>query len=67
MARRGSISGRRRRRMPRVPDAPLYLAGMANRVMDVVLDSGLRRSQLLIQSFIPANLDVAKRRMPRVP
>ena len=33
--------------------------------MDVVLASGLPRSQLLIQSFIPANLDVAKRRMPR--
>jgi glycerophosphoryl diester phosphodiesterase len=39
----------------------------ANRVMTVVLASGLRRSQLLIQSFIPANLDVAKRRLPRVP
>jgi glycerophosphoryl diester phosphodiesterase len=39
----------------------------ANRVMNVVLASGLRRSQLLIQSFIPANLDVAKRRLPRVP
>jgi glycerophosphoryl diester phosphodiesterase len=39
----------------------------ANRVMDVVVAAGLPRSQLLIQSFIPANLDVAKRRMPRVP
>jgi glycerophosphoryl diester phosphodiesterase len=39
----------------------------ANRVMDVVLDSGLPRSQLLIQSFIPANLDVARRRLRRVP
>ena len=39
----------------------------ANRVMNVVAESGLPRSQLLIQSFIPANLDVAKRRMPRVP
>ena len=35
--------------------------------MDVVIASGLPRSQLLIQSFIPANLDVAKRRLPRVP
>lgn len=40
--------------------------GYANRVMDVVVAAGLRRSQLLIQSFIPANLDVAKRRMPHV-
>jgi glycerophosphoryl diester phosphodiesterase len=39
----------------------------ANRVMDVVAASGLARSQLLIQSFLPANLDVARRRMPRVP
>jgi glycerophosphoryl diester phosphodiesterase len=39
----------------------------ANRVMDVVLDSGLPRSQLLIQSFIPANLDVARRRLRGVP
>jgi hypothetical protein len=35
--------------------------------MDVVAASGLPRSQLLIQSFIPANLDAAKRRLPRVP
>jgi hypothetical protein len=33
----------------------------------VVIASGLPRRQLLIQSFIPANLDVAKRRLPRVP
>lgn len=38
----------------------------ANRVMDVVIAAGLRRSQLLIQSFIPQNLDVAKRRLPGV-
>jgi glycerophosphoryl diester phosphodiesterase len=37
--------------------------GYANRVMDVVEATGLPRSQLLIQSFIPANLDVAKRRI----
>jgi glycerophosphoryl diester phosphodiesterase len=52
--------------VPTDPDwdtTPAY----ANRVMDVVLDSGLPRSQLLIQSFIPANLDVARRRLPRVP
>src|SRR5215213_4790523 len=40
--------------------------GYANRVMDVVKATRLSRSQLLIQSFIPANLDVAKRRIPHV-
>jgi glycerophosphoryl diester phosphodiesterase len=52
-----------------VPTDPDYIptGGYANRVMDVVLASGLPRSQLLIQSFIPMNLDVAKRRMPSVP
>jgi len=40
--------------------------GYANRVMDVVEASGLPNSQLLIQSFIPANLDVAKQRIPHV-
>jgi hypothetical protein len=52
--------------VPTDPDfdpTPAY----ANRVMDVVLDSGLPREQLLIQSFIPANLDVARRRLRRVP
>jgi len=37
-----------------------------NRVMDTVVASKLPRSQLLIQSFVPANLDVAKQRLPRV-
>jgi glycerophosphoryl diester phosphodiesterase len=48
-----------------VPTDPDFDAGSAyaNRVMDVVVAAGLRRSQLLIQSFIPANLDVAKRRL----
>jgi glycerophosphoryl diester phosphodiesterase len=52
-----------------VPTDPDYdpTSAYADHVMDVVLASGLPRSQLLIQSFIPANLDVAKRRMPRVP
>ena len=52
-----------------VPTDPDYdtTSAYANRVMDVVIASGLPRSQLLIQSFIPANLDAAKRRMPRVP
>src|SRR5215212_906881 len=40
--------------------------GYANRVMDVVKATRLSRSQLLIQSFIPANLDVAKRRISHV-
>jgi glycerophosphoryl diester phosphodiesterase len=52
-----------------VPTDPDYdpTSAYANRVMDVVLASGLPRSQLLIQSFIPANLDVAKRRLRGVP
>jgi glycerophosphoryl diester phosphodiesterase len=41
-------------------------SGYANRVMDVVEATAMPRSQLLIQSFIPANLDVAKQRIPRV-
>jgi glycerophosphoryl diester phosphodiesterase len=41
-------------------------SGYANRVMDVVVATGLPRSQLLIQSFIGSNLDVAKQRIPRV-
>ena len=51
--------------VPSDPDfdsTPAY----ANRVMDVVLASRIPRSQLLIQSFIPANLDVARQRMPGV-
>src|SRR5687767_10166808 len=36
----------------------------ANRVMDVVLESGIPASQVIIQSFTPANLDVAEARMP---
>jgi glycerophosphoryl diester phosphodiesterase len=51
-----------------LPTDPDYDAtsAYANRVMDVVVAAGLPRSRLLIQSFIPANLDVAKRRLPRV-
>jgi glycerophosphoryl diester phosphodiesterase len=48
--------------LPTDPDwdpTPAY----ANRVMDVAEAAGLSRSQLLIQSFIPANLDVAKQRI----
>jgi glycerophosphoryl diester phosphodiesterase len=48
--------------LPTDPDydpTPAY----ANRVMDVVLASHIPRAQLIVQSFIPANLDVAKRRL----
>jgi glycerophosphoryl diester phosphodiesterase len=38
----------------------------AHTVMDVVETAGLKRSQLLIQSFIPGNLDAAKRDLPGV-
>jgi len=36
----------------------------ANRIMDVVLESGIPARQVIIQSFTPANLDVAEARMP---
>ena len=36
----------------------------ANRVMDVVLESGIPASQVIIQSFMPHNLDAAESRMP---
>jgi glycerophosphoryl diester phosphodiesterase len=48
---------------PDFDSTPAY----ANSVMDVVLASRIPRSQLLIQSFIPANLDAARQRMPGVP
>lgn len=38
----------------------------ANRVMDSVLASRIPRRQLIIQSFIASNLDVARRRLPGV-
>jgi glycerophosphoryl diester phosphodiesterase len=51
-----------------LPTDPDYdsTPGYANRVMDVVEAAGLSRSQVLIQSFWPANLDVAKQRVPHV-
>ena len=51
-----------------VPGDPDYdtTPAYANSVMDVVLSSRIPRAQLLIQSFIPANLDVARQRMPAV-
>jgi glycerophosphoryl diester phosphodiesterase len=39
-------------------------AGFANRIMDVVLESKIPAKQVIIQSFTPANLDVAEARMP---
>jgi len=41
-------------------------SSFANRVMDVVLASGIPRSRLIVQSFWPANLDVARSRLPGV-
>jgi glycerophosphoryl diester phosphodiesterase len=38
----------------------------ANTVLDVVERSGIPHSQLLIQSFIPVNLDTTRERMPDV-
>ncbi len=35
-----------------------------NRIMDVVLESGIPAKQVIIQSFTPTNLDVAEARMP---
>ena len=51
--------------VPTDPDfdtTPAY----ANRVMDAVLASGIPRRQLIVQSFIAANLDVARQRLPGV-
>ncbi len=47
---------------PDFDSTPAY----ANSVMDAVLASRIPRSQLIIQSFISANLDVARQRMPGV-
>ena len=51
-----------------VPTDPDYdsTPAFANRVMDAVLRSRIPRSQLMIQSFIPQNLEVARRRLPGV-
>ena len=45
---------------------PGTLPAYAHRIMDVVVASRLPSSQLLIQSFWPPNLDVAKQRLPSV-
>jgi glycerophosphoryl diester phosphodiesterase len=51
-----------------VPTDPDYdsTPAYANSVMDAVIASGIPRRQLIIQSFIAANLDVARQRMPGV-
>jgi len=51
-----------------IPGDPDYdtTSGYANKVMDAVIASRIPRSQLIIQSFIPANLDVAAQRLPGV-
>jgi glycerophosphoryl diester phosphodiesterase len=51
-----------------VPTDPDYdtTPAYANRVMDAVIASGIPRRQLIVQSFIPANLDVALQRLPGV-
>jgi glycerophosphoryl diester phosphodiesterase len=51
-----------------VPTDPDYdsTPAFANRVMDAVIASGIPRRQLLVQSFIPANLDAARQRLPGV-
>jgi glycerophosphoryl diester phosphodiesterase len=51
-----------------VPSDPDYdsTTAYANRVVDAVIASRIPRSQLIIQSFIPANLDVAAQRLPGV-
>lgn len=41
-------------------------SGFANTVMDVVLASGVPASQMIVQSYWPPNLDVARSRMPGV-
>jgi glycerophosphoryl diester phosphodiesterase len=51
-----------------VPTDPDYdsTPAYADRVMDVVLASRIPRSQLIVQSFTTANLDVARQRLPGV-
>ena len=51
-----------------VPTDPDYdtTTAFADRVMTAVLASRIPRRQLIIQSFVPANLDVARQRLPGV-
>lgn len=41
-------------------------AAFAERVMDAVIASRFPKRRLIVQSFVPANLDVARRRLPGV-
>jgi len=51
-----------------VPGDPDYdpTPAYANKVMDAVLASRIPRGQLIVQSFIAGNLDVARQRLPGV-
>jgi glycerophosphoryl diester phosphodiesterase len=51
-----------------VPTDPDYdsTPAYANRVMDAVIRSRIPRRQLIIQSFVPASLEVARQRLPGV-
>jgi glycerophosphoryl diester phosphodiesterase len=51
-----------------VPSDPDFdsTPAFANRVMDAVIASRIPRRQLIIQSFVAANLDVARQRLPGV-
>jgi hypothetical protein len=63
--RSGSTVNLEIKNVPTDPDfdpTPAY----ANRVMDAVIASRIPRSQLIIQSFVPDNLDVAAQRLPGV-
>ncbi len=63
--RTGAVVNLEIKNVPTDPDydsTPAY----ANSVMDAVIHSKLPRRQLIIQSFVPANLDVARQRLPGV-
>ena len=51
-----------------IPIDPDYdsTPAFANRIMDTVVASGFPRARLIVQSFWPPNLDVAKARLPGV-
>ena len=51
--------------VPTDPDFDATTA-YANRVMDVVIASGIPPRQLIVQAFVPASLDVARQRLPGV-
>jgi glycerophosphoryl diester phosphodiesterase len=63
--RTGAVVNLEIKNVPTDPDydsTPAY----ANRVMDAVIQSKLPRRQLIIQSFVPEHLDVARQRLPGV-